>query len=57
MKCTSADSLLSMSSAKPATSYKTIQSVMDNADFHLLEHVLVIEFIDSGKGISEVSFT
>jgi signal transduction histidine kinase len=54
MKCTSADSLFSMSSARPAA-YKTIKSVFDNEEFQLLENVLVVEFIDSGPGISEVS--
>ena len=54
MKCTSADSLLSMSSVRPAA-YKTIKSVFDNEEFQLLENVLVVEFIDSGPGISEVS--
>ena len=42
-----------MSTSKP-TEFKTIKSVYDNAEFQLLEQVLIIEFIDSGKGISEV---
>mmetsp|Transcript_953 Transcript_953/g.2067 ORF Transcript_953/g.2067 Transcript_953/m.2067 type:complete len:1145 (-) Transcript_953:360-3794(-) len=52
MRCTSADCLLSMSTSKPAE-FKTIKSVFDNAEFQLLEQVLLVEFIDSGKGISE----
>ena len=53
MRCTSADSLFSMYGGKPPA-FKTIKSVFDNSEFQLIEDVLVIEFIDSGIGISEV---
>jgi hypothetical protein len=53
MRCTSLDSLFTMSGGKPQA-YKTIKSAFDDAEFQLLEDVLVVEFIDSGIGISEV---
>lgn len=53
MRCTSADSLFSMSGGKPRAA-NTIKNTFDNAEFELLEEVLVVEFIDSGIGISEV---
>ena len=39
---------------RKSPAYKSIKSKFDDIEFQLLEEVFVIEFIDSGVGISEV---
>ena len=53
MKCICDDSVFTLSGGQ-SSSYNSTTANIDDKDYELLEDVLLIEFIDSGVGISKV---